>query len=34
MNKMVGPGTYSSPHKDLSKYGTIGHATRKTYAIE
>ena len=32
-NKMVGPGTYSNSPRMESRHGTIGHATRKTYAI-
>lgn len=33
-NKMVGPGSYAISPSSKSKLGTIGHATRKTYAVE
>jgi hypothetical protein len=33
MNKMVGPGTYTISPKNQSKYGSIGNAIRKTYAV-
>lgn len=31
---MVGPGSYAISPRNESKYGTIGHASRKTYAVE
>lgn len=34
INKMVGPGSYAVSARGDSKYGTIGHADRKTYAVE
>lgn len=31
---MVGPGSYAIKNPNDSKLGTIGHADRKTYAVE
>lgn len=33
-NRMTGPGSYAVSPKNESKYGTIGHASRKTFAVE
>ena len=30
----IGPGSYTTDVKSTSKYGIIGHANRKTYAVE
>jgi len=29
----IGPGAYTTDVKSSTKYGTIGHADRKTYAV-